>query len=78
MIDKNQKIEEVCVNCVHCHKTKELINRKWHEYYICTLWWDLKEKSEPLLLTLGTEVDRTGIDLCECIELKKRVINHDN
>lgn len=64
--------KEVCVNCVHCHKTKELIDRQWKELYICTLWLDLKEKHEPLLLTLGERPDRPNTDLCECIELKEK------
>ena len=61
-------MKEVCANCVHCHKTKELIEKEWKEYYICTLWLDLKEKHEPLLLTLGDDVDRVGIDFCECFK----------
>lgn len=61
---------ETCINCIHCHKTKELINKEWKETYICTLWLDLKEKHEPLLLTIGERADRQGLDLCECIQLK--------
>lgn len=64
---------ECCKNCVHCHRTKELINREWKEYYICTLWLDLKEKHEPLLLTLGDENHVVGENnLCECIQLKEQ------
>lgn len=63
---------EVCINCTHCHETKELINKEWKKYYICTLWLDLKEKHEPLLLTLGTKVDRPNVDLCECIQLREK------
>lgn len=64
--------KEVCINCVHCHQTKELINKEWKYYYICTLWLDSGEKHEPLLLTLGNEVDRPNCDLCECISLKEQ------
>lgn len=67
-----EQMQEVCKNCVHCHKTKELIDSKWVEYYVCTLWLDLKEKHEPLLMTLGTRVDRPNVDLCECIQLKEQ------
>lgn len=62
-------MKETCANCVHCHQTKELINKEWKYSYICTHWLDVGEKHEPLLLTLGS-VDRENADLCECIELK--------
>lgn len=58
--------QETCINCIHCHKTKELINKEWKENYICTLWLDLKETQEPLLLTIR-EADK---GCCECIQLK--------
>ena len=70
---KGAKMEECCKNCVHCHKTKEFVNHEWKEYYICTLWLDLKEKSEPLLQTLGDESQVVGKNnLCECIQLKEQ------
>lgn len=62
-------MQEVCKNCIHCHQTKELINKEWKIYHICTLWLDLKVDREPMLLTLG---DAKSIEFgkCECIELK--------
>lgn len=69
----SEEKDEVCKNCKHCHKTKELIDKKWVEYYICTLWLDAGEGEEPLLLTLGSEneICRPGKDLCECFDFKK-------
>lgn len=65
---------EVCKNCVHCHKTKELVDKEWKESYICTLWLDKGEKQEPLLITLGEYAN----SLCECIEIKKSKVENDH
>lgn len=59
---------EECINCIHCHKTKERINKDWKYYYVCTLWLDLKETLEPLLMTLGEEAN----GLCEMYEVKEQ------
>lgn len=62
--------EKCCANCVHCHKTKELKDKNWIKYNICTLWKDYGETHEPLLLTLGNDID-VNEDLCECFESKE-------
>lgn len=46
-----------CNNCKYCHITKELINKKWERYAVCTLWLELnleglEDAREPLLQTI--------------------------
>lgn len=62
-------MKEHCTNCKHCHITKELINEKWVYSYVCTLWLDLGEDMEPLLLTLGYDI-HDKFHLCELHEFK--------
>lgn len=57
-------MKEVCKNCIHCHKAKELVNMDWVHHYICTLWLDVGEKGEPLLQVLNNPKN----ELCECFE----------
>ena len=64
---------EVCENCIHCHKAKELVDAEWKEYYVCTLWLDTGEKQEPLLLTLGSHINRPNCDLCECFNARREL-----
>ena len=67
-IEDAMDLKERCAYCKHLHQTKELVNRKWKETNICTMWLDVGETQEPLLLTLGEDLYKCR---CECFERKR-------